>query len=169
LFNAIAIILAIACFGSGLAGQAGAGRLLFAMGRDGVLPKKLFSHLNSKTSTPDYNIIFIAILTLIISLIISYQGAAELLNFGAFLAFMGVNVAAFRQFYFLRPAAEKRNFLADALLPLLGFLVCFVIWISLPLPAKIVGGIWLIIGVIFLIVKTRGLKQKPVELDFKEL
>jgi hypothetical protein len=78
-------------------------------------------------------------------------------------------VAAFRQFYFLRPAAEKRNFLADALLPLLGFLVCFVIWISLPLPAKIVGGIWLIIGVIFLIVKTRGLKQKPVELDFKEL
>jgi amino acid transporter len=169
LFNAIAIILAIACFGSGLAGQAGAGRLLFAMGRDGVLPKKLFSHLNSKTSTPDYNIIFIAILTLIISLIISYQGAAELLNFGAFLAFMGVNVAAFRQFYFLRPFTEKRNIIADALLPLLGFLVCFVIWISLPLPAKIVGGIWLITGLIFLIVKTRGLKQKPVELDFKEL
>lgn len=169
LFNAIAVILAIACFGSGLAGQAGAGRLLFAMGRDGVLPKKLFSHLNSKTSTPDYNIIFIAILTLIISLIISYQGAAELLNFGAFLAFMGVNAAAFRQFYFLRPSTEKRNFLADALLPLLGFLVCFVIWISLPLPAKIVGGMWLITGLIFLIVKTRGLKQKPVELDFKEI
>ena len=146
LFNAIAIILFVACLGSGLAGQAGAARLLYAMGRDGVLPKKFFSHLNSKTSTPDFNIIFIALLTIIISLIISYQGAAELLNFGAFLAFMGVNIAALRQFFFLRPPGEKRSIMSDAIIPLLGFLVCFIIWISLPSPAKIVGGIWLITG-----------------------
>jgi amino acid transporter len=169
MFNAVAIILCLACLGSGLAGQAGAARLLYAMGRDGVLPKKLFSHLDIKTSTPDYNIIFIALLTLIISLIISYQGAAELLNFGAFLGFMGVNVAAFRQFYFRRPLNEKRNILFDAFLPLSGFLVCFFIWISLPIPAKIIGGIWFFIGLVFLIIKTRGLKQKPAELDFKDL
>ena len=169
LFNAIAIILFVACLGSGLAGQAGAARLLYAMGRDGVLPKKFFSHLNSKTSTPDFNIIFIALLTIIISLIISYQGAAELLNFGAFLAFMGVNIAALRQFFFLRPPGEKRSIMSDAIIPLLGFLVCFIIWISLPSPAKIVGGTWLITGLIYLFIKTRGLKQKPVELDFKDI
>jgi putrescine importer len=169
LFNAIAIILCVACLGSGLAGQAGAARLLYAMGRDGVLPKKLFSHLNSKTSSPDFNIILIGGLTIIISLIISYQGAAELLNFGAFLGFMGVNIAALRQFYFLRPKGEKRNIFGDAIVPLLGFLVCFVIWISLPSPAKIVGTIWLLTGVAFLLIKTRGLKQKPVEFDFKDL
>jgi len=169
LFNAIAIILFVACLGSGLAGQAGAARLLYAMGRDGVLPKKFFSHLDAKTSTPDFNIIFIAVLTLIISLIISYQGAAELLNFGAFLAFMGVNIAALRQFFFLRPPGEKRSIFSDAIIPLMGFLVCFIIWISLPLPAKIIGGIWLIIGLIYLFIRTRGLKQKPVELDFKDL
>jgi len=169
LFNAVAIILCVACLGSGLAGQVGAARLLYAMGRDGVFPKKFFSHLNSKTSTPDFNILFIAVLTIIISLIISYQGAAELLNFGAFLAFMGVNIAALRQFFFLRPPGENRNVLKDAILPLLGFLVCFFIWISLPSPAKIVGGIWLLIGLIYLFIKTRGLKQKPVELDFKDL
>jgi len=169
LFNAIAIILFVACLGSGLAGQVGAARLLFAMGRDGVLPKKFFSHLGTKSSAPDFNIIFIAVLTIIISLIISYQGAAELLNFGAFLAFMGVNIAALRQFFFLRPPGEKRSVLSDAIIPLLGFLVCFLIWISLPSPAKIVGGIWLIIGLIYLFIKTRGLKQKPLELDFKDL
>jgi putrescine importer len=168
LFNAIAIILCVACLGSGLAGQVGAARLLYAMGRDGVLPKKLFSHLDMKTSTPDFNIIFIAVLTIIISLIISYQGAAELLNFGAFLGFMGVNIAAFRQFFFLRPKSEKRNVLSDAILPLLGFLVCFFIWISLPSPAKIVGGIWLIIGLIYLFIMTRGLKKRPIELDFND-
>ena len=169
LFNAIAIILCIACLGSGLAGQAGAARLLYAMGRDEVLPIKKFSHLNTKTSIPDFNIIFIGVLTLVISLIINYQGEAELLNFGAFLAFMGVNIAAMRQFYFLRPSGEKRNILADAFVPLLGFIVCFFIWISLPAPAKIVGGIWLITGIIFLSIKTGGFKQKPVEIDFKEL
>jgi len=167
LFNAMAIILFVACLGSGLAGQTGAARLLYAMGRDGVLPKKFFSHLDSKTSIPDFNIIFIAVLTLIISLIISYQGAAELLNFGAFLAFMGVNIAALRQFFFLRPTGQKRSVFSDLIIPLMGFMVCFIIWISLPFPSKIIGGIWLIIGLIYLFIKTRGLKQKPADIDFK--
>src|SRR5665213_2644057 len=51
LFNAIAVILFIACLGSGLAGQVGAARLLFGMGRDGVIPRKIFSHLDTKRST----------------------------------------------------------------------------------------------------------------------
>jgi len=169
LFNAIALVLFIACLGSGLAGQLGAARLLYAMGRDGVVPKKVFSHLNAKSATPTYNIIFMGILTLLGSLMLSYQGAAELLNFGAFLAFMGVNMAAMRQFLFLRPPGEKRNLMLDAVFPLLGFLVCFLIWISLPVPAKIMGGIWLVIGLIYLYIKTRGFKQKPVMLDFKDV
>ncbi len=169
LFNAMALTLFIACLGSGLAGQVGAARLLYAMGRDGVLPKKLFSHISPKTSIPSYNIIFIAALTLICSLLISYQGAAELLNFGAFLAFMGVNIAALRQFYFLRIPSEKRNVLFDVVMPVMGFLVCLFIWLSLPTPAKIIGGIWLITGVIYLLFKTRGFKQKPVMLDFKNV
>src|SRR5450759_762053 len=65
LFNAIAIILFIACLGSGLAGQVGAARLLFAMGRDGVLPKKIFSHLNQKNATPTYNILIMGVLTIL--------------------------------------------------------------------------------------------------------
>lgn len=52
LFNAIAVILFIACLGSGLAGQVGAARLLFGMGRDGVIPGKIFSHLDKKEERP---------------------------------------------------------------------------------------------------------------------
>jgi putrescine importer len=169
LFNAIAVVLFVACLGSGLAGQVGAARLLFAMGRDGMVPKKIFSYLSKKSATPTYNIIIMGILTLIGSMILSYQGAAELLNFGAFLAFMGVNIAAFRQFYFLRPWDQKRSLLLDAILPLIGFLVCILIWISLPVPAKIIGGIWLVIGIIYLFFKTSGFKQKPVMIDFKDI
>ncbi len=169
LFNAIAITLFIACLGSGIAGQFGAARLLFAMGRDGVIPKKPFSHLHAKSSTPSYNILFMGVLTLFGSLILSYQGAAELLNFGAFLAFMGVNIAAFRQFYFLRPMEEKSNLIVDAIIPVLGFLVCFLIWISLPTPSKIIGGIWLFAGLIYLFFKTDGFKVRPETIDFKEI
>lgn len=169
LFNAVAIILFVACLGSGLAGQVGAARLLFAMGRDNILPGKIFSYLHPNSATPVYNILFMGLLTIIVSMLIGYQNAAELLNFGAFLAFMGVNIAAFRQFYFLRPRGQKRRFIFDALLPLLGFLFCFSIWISLPSPAKIMGGTWLLAGFVYLLIRTRGFKIKPVVFDFKDL
>jgi putrescine importer len=169
LFNAVAVILFIACLGSGLAGQVGAARLLYAMGRDEMLPKKIFSHLSTGNSTPTYNIIIMGLLTIIGSLVLSYQNAAELLNFGAFLAFMGVNIASLRQFFFLRPSGEKPNFLTDAILPSIGFLICFSIWISLPVPAKLAGGLWFLAGFIYLTVKTNGLKKKPAAFDFKDI
>jgi amino acid transporter len=169
LFNAVAIILFIACLGSGLAGQVGAARLLFAMGRDGVIPRKIFSHLSSKNATPAYNILIMGILTVVVSMLLSYQSAAELLNFGAFLAFMGVNIAAMRQFFFLRPPGEQRNIVYDIILPSLGFLFCFSIWIRLPAPAKIMGGIWFCTGLIYLIIRTSGFKQKPVIIDFENV
>lgn len=109
------------------------------------------------------------VLTVIGSLLLSYRTAAELLNFGAFLAFMGVNIATFRQFYFLRPKHEARNIMMDAILPLLGFMVCFAIWISLPNYAKILGAVWFTIGFIYLTVKTRKFTEKPVMIDFKDV
>jgi putrescine importer len=169
LSTVFAVVLCVGCLGSCLAGQAGAARLLFAMGRDNVLPRKFFSHVNIKTAIPDFNIVLIGALTVSISLIISYQGAAELLNFGAFLGFIGVNLAAFRQFYMLRPPGQKRNLFSDAIVPFLGFGVCFAIWISLPSPAKIVGSIWMLAGIAFLLVKTKGLREKPVGFDYNDL
>jgi hypothetical protein len=51
----------------------------------------------------------------------------------------------------------------------LGFLVCFSIWISLPIPAKIIGGIWLLTGLVYLFIKTRGFTKKPLMMDFKDV
>jgi hypothetical protein len=92
--------------------------------------------------------------------------AAELLNFGAFLIYRKIWLPS--QFYLRRPPGQKRRLIADAILPFLGFGVCFAIWISLPSPAKIVGTIWLLAGVVFLLIKTRGLKEKPVEFDYND-
>lgn len=167
LFNAVAAILFIACLGSGLAGQVAAARLLFAMGRDGIIPGKMFAFLSKKNATPVYNIIFLGIITVVVSMLLSYQNAAELLNFGAFLAFMGVNIAAIRQFWFLRSGAGKNNLIVDLLIPSAGLVFCFFIWISLPSPAKITGGMWFLAGILYLAIKTGGFRHKPVTFDFK--
>ena len=62
------VVLLVASVGSGITAQIGASRLLFGMGRDGIIPKKFFAHLDKKYSTPNYNIILIGVIALISSL-----------------------------------------------------------------------------------------------------
>ena len=169
MFQALAAILIVANLGSGLSGQVGAARLLFSMGRDNVLPKSVFAYLDPKRKNPTYNILIIGALAFTGAMVLSYELAAECLNFGAFLGFMGVNLAAFREFYFRQRGESPRRFFADALLPLAGFLFCLAIWVSLPLPAKIAGSCWLLVGLTYDAVQTRGFRTAPKMVDFSEL
>ena len=167
LFQAMGVILILACLGSGLAGQVGAARLLYGMGRENVLPRRLFGHLSPKTSIPNYNMIVIGVLTLAAIPMIDYELAATLLNFGAFLAFMGVNLATVSEYYFRRREG-KPHIVADLLVPGLGFLFCLVIWLSLPTPAKVAGGVWLLIGLLYDAIKSRGFRVMPLVIDFND-
>jgi hypothetical protein len=51
----------------------------------------------------------------------------------------------------------------------LGFIICFSIWINFPLPAKIMGGIWFAAGIIYLIIRIRFAKDKSINIDFTEV
>jgi hypothetical protein len=138
------------------------------MGRDGVLPRRLFAHLDSRTSTPTFNIALLGLLSFAGAMVTDYETAGEVLNFGAFLGFMGVNLAAFRQFYLLSREGHLRSFLRDALVPLLGFLFCLAIWIGLSPISKKLGGAWFLVGITYLVIQTRGLRLKPAMIDFSE-
>lgn len=166
LFDAIAVILVVSNFGAALTGQIGAARLSFSMGRDSVLPKSVFAYLDPKKRNPAFNILIIGVLALIGAMVLSYELAAECLNFGAFLGFMGVNLAAFREFYLRRKEGQERRFFIDALVPIAGFLFCLAIWESLPLPAKIAGSCWLVVGLVYDAVNTRGFRTEPTMVDF---
>jgi amino acid transporter len=168
----MAFILIVAAFGSGLTGTLGAARLLFGMGRDGVLPKSFFGRL-TPTGTPTNNILLIGGLSFVGAVLLNYIGSAyehagELLNFGAFLAFMGVNFACFWQFFVRRPPGAPMKLVRDAVLPLLGFIFCAVIWVNLNIIAKTVGGIWFATGLIYFGFKTNWFRSAPVMIDFKE-
>ena len=168
LFHAMAGILIIANFGSGLSAQAGVSRLLFGMGRDSVLPRRLFAYLDPKRNTPTFNIWLVGLLAFLGALVLNYERAAELINFGAFLAFMGVNAAAVRQFYFAKVEGRTRRLLQDALVPTAGFVFCLTIWLSLATPAKIAGAVWFVVGISYDAIRTRGFRVNPVSVDLSE-
>lgn len=181
LFHLMGGILIVAMLGTGLTGGLGAARLLFGMGRDNVLPRKIFGHLDPESKSPTYNILIIGALAYLGAIGLGYVGnafehAGEMVNFGAFLAFMGVNLATFFQFRMRRdqsgqgrsaPVAWYR-ILADTILPLFGFAFCALIWWNLNTIAKTVGGIWLALGLVYMLAKTRGFRLSPPNIDFSE-
>jgi amino acid transporter len=166
LFNALGAIMIVGGFGSALGAQVGAARLLFGMGRDNVVPRKIFAYLDPKRNTPSYNIIFIALFAFAGAMTLTFEQGAEALNFGAFLSFMGVNLAALWQFYILPQPGRKRRFWADAFVPGLGFLFCLGIWLGLRTPAKVMGGAWFLLGFGYLAFKTRGFRTELVMTHF---
>jgi len=171
LFNGMGVILILAAFGSGLTGSLGAAKLLFGMGRDNVLPRNVFAHTSANGATPTYNLLIIGVLTFIGAVLLdrygnAYELSGDMLNFGAFLAFMGVNLATFWQFTFARPPEHKWNLLTDTLLPIGGVVFCAAIWWNLNPIAMRVGGIWLAAGFIYIAIKTRGFRSAPVMIDF---
>jgi len=173
LFNAMGLILILAAFGSALTGGLGAARLLFGMGRDNVLPRRVFGHLSPGSSTPIYNILIIGALSFLGAVVLNqignaYEHAGELLNFGAFLAFMGVNLATFWQFAVSAQPGYRKRILADIVLPLIGFVFCALIWWNLNALAKTIGGIWFVIGLAYLAITTRAFRKAPAMIDFGE-
>src|SRR5258708_10252072 len=106
------------------------------MGRSNAMPRSLCGAIDPRHQVTRNNVIFVGVLALIGSFFLTFGRGIELLNFGALIAFMGVNAAAFVR-YFLH-AEEKKvwNFIP----PVLGFLICFALWLLLNRPAQIVGG-----------------------------
>ena len=162
LFAILNFALLVANAGSGMGAQLGASRLLYGMGRDDAIPRGFFGALHPRTHVPGNNVILIGAIALAGAFTISYGFGAELLNFGALIGFMGVNLSSLVR-YFWR--AERRTAMS-LVPPLLGFLICAYLWASLSPHALVVGAVWLASGVAYGAWKTQGFK-KPIE--FKEV
>jgi len=161
LFSLVNATLLVATIGSGMASQLGAARLLYGMGRDNALPKRFFGAISARHGIPANNVLFVGGISLAGAFAMSYEMGAEMLNFGAFIAFMGVNAAAFVRYY-LR-AEEKRW--TRAVSPALGFAICLFIWLNLGWQAKLAGAAWMLFGIVYGAWKTRGFRADLVRFE----
>jgi amino acid transporter len=161
LFAIVGFTLLVANFGSGMGAQLGAARLLYGMGRSSALPKSFFGAVDPKRHVPRNNVIFVGAIALIGAFVISYGLGAEMLNFGALIAFMGVNAAAFVRYY-MRSHEKK---LSNLIPPVLGFLICLLLWLNLSRPAKIAGVIWMAVGIALGAWKTKGFRGNLIDFE----
>jgi amino acid transporter len=154
LFAAVNAALLVATIGSGMGAQLGAARLLYAMGRDGALPSRFFAAIEPRKRIPRNNVVLIGAISLVGALVMTYETGAELLNFGALLAFMGVNLSSVR--HALRFKESARTGLA--LFGLLGLVVCLTLWLNLSHLAKIAGSSWACLGILLWFVRRPAMK-----------
>ncbi len=164
LFHLLNFTILIANIGSGMGAQLAAARLLYGMGRSDALPRSFFGRVNAIRRIPQNNVLLVGAIALTGAFLITYERGAELLNFGAFIAFMGVNAAAFVRYFLRQGEHTASNFLP----PVLGFLICGFIWLNLSPPAKIAGAIWVLIGVAYGAWRTRGFRRELVRFEIPE-
>ena len=105
--------------------------------------------------------ILVGLIALCGAFLISYGLGAEILNFGALFAYMGVNAAALARYYVR--SSERR--LRDLWPPAAGFLTCLLLWLNLSNSAKLVGASWMVVGVLVGAVRTRGFRQQILRFE----
>lgn len=160
IFSSVFVIGATA---SAVASSASASRIMYGMGRDGLLPSKFFGYVNKKTQVPTYNIILIGVVSCS-CLLLDLTAAASLINFGALLGFIGVNLSVFLYYYVQHKNRGGKAIINFIILPFIGMVVCAVLWLSLDSLSKILGGCWLVLGIIILAKATKGFKELPPEM-----
>jgi amino acid transporter len=151
LFAVVNSALLLATIGSGMASQLGAARLLYAMGQDGALPRRFFAEVGRKNRIPRNNVILIGAICLGGAMVFSYSLGADLLNFGALLAFMGVNISSMVRGWRHGRWAQW----LPMLLSLGGFVTCALLWWNLDPKAKVFGTAWACAGILLWVVRRR--------------
>lgn len=167
LFVSVFLIgLIVGQFTSGLSAQASASRLMFAMGRDGVLPRALLGTLSPRFGTPVGAILVCAVVALL-ALQLDVTTSTSFINFGAFLAFSLVNLSVIVHFARQPQKRGPLQLVLYLLCPLIGLLATLWLMISLDRLAIMLGSSWLMLGGLYLAWLTGGFRSRPPALSFE--
>ncbi|RJS59344.1 APC family permease [Bacillus sp. PK3_68] len=168
IFTSIFVAIGLtAGFASAVASGTSASRILYAMGRENVLPKKIFGYLSPKYHTPVFNIVIIGAVALS-ALFLNLTTAISLINFGALFAFFFVNLSVIAHYFFREKQRSFKGTVQYLIIPLIGAALIGLLITKLDTHSLILGGIWLLIGFIYLLNLTKMFRQLPPELGFEE-
>ena len=155
---------------SALASHASVSRLLHVMGRNGVLPSRVFGYVHPKRQTPVYATIAVGLVSLL-AITPSLELVASMINFGALVAFTFVNLAVIAHFVVRRREHRTvKQVATNIVLPVVGTALTGVLWSFLHRDALITGLTWCAVGVIYAVVLSRvtGRRLTDVGLEAEE-
>ncbi|AXI80914.1 APC family permease [Peterkaempfera bronchialis] len=154
-------------FGSAVTTQASVSRILYSMGRDGVLPRRVFGALHPRFRTPVTATAVVSAVGLV-ALFISLDNAVVMVNFGALIAFSVVNLSVVKHYLVDQGRRSRRDLLSYGVLPLVGFVLTLWLWTSLTGVTFAVGLCWMGAGFLYLLFLTRLFSRRPPVMSFSD-
>lgn len=140
----------IGSLAAAIASMSSASRLLFSMGREGVLPKRFFSDLNKK-KVPHKSILLLGV-TGFAALFLELNLVVSLLSFGALVTFTVVNISVLAYYFVRKKQRSGKEVWKYAVLPVVGAIVSVYLFVCLDATIIAIGCCWLIIGAIYLVI-----------------
>ena len=131
------------------------------------LPRSFFGRLNERFHTPVLSILAIAVVGLI-AIFMDVATSTSFINFGAFIAFIMVNVSVIVFWAKERRNGRNRNVFAYLVAPIIGVIVIAYLLTQLDIQAVMLGSSWLVVGLIILAIITRGFRKLPPEIAVDE-
>ena len=164
-----------AALANGTDATGGAARLLFGMGRDGVIPRPVFGYLWPRTGTPVINVLLVAVLTFVLATQ-NLNTIIEMINFGALIAFFLVNLSVIGYFIVQRKERGGVQVLRYLVAPVIGAVVIAWLWLNLASVGWVFKGVipedlalllpaaWLVLGIVYTLITTSFLRKPLPEL-----
>ena len=160
LFQSVVLAFAIVTvMASGIAAHAGVSRLMYVMGRDGVINQRFFGQINPRTHTPANNIWLVGLVALTAGFL-SLEYVVALISFGALTAFSFVNLSVLAEYVWRQGRWHSLgDMLRYIVTPVLGFISVGAMWLQVEPVSLSSGLIWGSLGLLYLAAITRGFRQ----------
>lgn len=160
LFQSVVLAFAIVTvMASGIAAHAGVSRLMYVMGRDGVIHKRFFGHISPRSFTPSYNILLVGAVALTAGFL-SLEYVVALISFGALTAFSFVNLSVMAEYVWRQGRWRTlRDVLRYVVTPVLGFVSVGAMWLEVEPTSLISGLVWGTLGLCYLGIVTGGFRS----------
>src|SRR5699024_5526796 len=155
--SAFIAVALTAGFASAVASGSSGARILYAMGRENILPRRIFGYISPKYHTPVYNILLVALVAMT-AIFFNLDTATSFVSFGAFFAFIVVNLSVTSHYFLKQGIRTPKGIVKYLILPLIGAILIFTLLLSLSVNALILGGVWVVIGFLYLVNQTKFFK-----------